>query len=411
MPPPRRFLPVITAVVFIFSAMNARSAAPEFRTWTDNAKRSVEGAFAGIEGAQVKLLLRNGTTIRVVIAQLVQADQDFLKKQTAAPTPAPSIPFGSVPAKPAGAWPTITELKEPPKATVVKEDAATKEYVYRTQHFEFHCDSRLGADVVREFGRMFEGTLEANKELPLGLDPAPEKGQEFFVAKLYTTKADYLADGGIKGSAGIYSGGAKAIKVPLESLGVKLAGKHYTVVPLASNDTLVHEITHQMMNHWLGKIPEWYVEGSAMYVGSAKAHPSGRFTLPKLGQTVKELEHMRPGRHTLWHLNYLMQITPAQWHAAFGSNPDGTVSRNYTSAIALTYYFYHGDDKGDGAHMIAMMKDIAAGKKWQQAQDEHLIRGRDFAKIEKEMVTFLHRGGMTIDWADGPAKTASASEK
>ena len=397
---------LIPAVLFVFLLAGARAAAPEFRVWTDNTKRSVEASFAGIEGAQVKLVLRNGSMIKVVIAQLTAADQAYVKQQAA-----PGAPVGSVAAKPAGTWPTITELKEPAKATVVKEDAATKEYIYRTQHFEFRCDSRLGADVVREFGRMFEGTLEVNKELPLGLDPTPEKGQEFFVAKLYTTKADYLADGGIQGSAGIYSGGAKAIKVPLESLGVKLAGKHYTVVPLASNDTLVHEITHQMMNHWLGKIPEWYVEGSAMYVGSSKAHASGRFTLPKLGQTVKELEHMRPGKHTLWHLNYLMLITPAQWHAGFGSNPDGTVSRNYTSAIALTYYFYHGDDKGDGAHMIAMMKDIAAGKKWQQAQEEHLVRGRDYAKIEKELVTFLRRGGMMIDWADGPAKASSASDK
>jgi hypothetical protein len=323
------------------------------------------------------------------------------------------MPFGtaSTTGKPADAWPTTTELKEPAKATVVKEDAAAKEFIYRTQHFEFQCDSRLGADVVREFGRTFEGTLEVNKALPLGIDPTPEKGQEFFIAKLYTTKEDYLANGGVKGSAGVYDGGAKAIKVPLASLGVKLAGKHYTVEAQSSNDTLIHEITHQMMNHWLHKIPEWYVEGSAMYVGSSKFHPSGRFTLPKLGQTVKELEDLRQGKHTLWHLNYLMQITPAQWNAGFGSNPDGTVHRNYSSAIALTYFFYHGDDKGDGAHMVAFMKDIAAGKKWQQAQDEHLIRGRDYAKIEKEVATFLRKGGMMIEWADGPAGAATAADK
>jgi hypothetical protein len=402
-------LPRASAILLLL-ALGAPCRAAEFRTWTDHAKHSVEAAFGGTEGGVVKLLLRNGTTMKVALAQLIPADQEYIKQQAKA---APAAPIGgsAAAAKPAGAWPTTTDLKEPAKATVVKEDAAAKEFIYRTQHFEFHCDARLGADVVRDFGRMFEGTLEVNKVLPLGLDPTPEKGQEFFVAKLYTSKADYLADGGIQGSAGIYSSGAKAIKVPLESLGVKLAGKHYTVEPRADNDTLIHEITHQMMNHWLGKIPEWYVEGSAMYVGSSKFHPSGRFTLPKLGVTVKELEHMRAGKHTIWHLNYLMQITPEQWHAAFGSNPDGTVHRNYTSAIALTYYFYHGDDKGDAAHMIAMMKDIGAGKKWQQAQDEHLIRGRTFAQIEKDMVTFLRRGGMTIEWVDGPANATSSANK
>ena len=407
MSPTRKLRPPAFAAMLalVLAAMPCRAA--EVRTWTDNANHSVQAAFGGLDGGNVKLLLQNGTTLKVALAQLIAADQEYVKQQQA--KPAPSVPLGTGTAKIAGAWPMTTELKEPAVATIVTESAETKEYIYRTQHFEFRCDSRLGADVVREFGRMFEGTLEVNKALPLGIDPTPEKGQEFFVAKLYTEKEDYFKDGGVKGSAGIYSSGAKSIKVPIVSLGVKLAGKHYTVVAQASNDTLVHEITHQMMNHWLGKIPEWYVEGSAMYVGSSKFHPSGRFTLPKLGLTVKSLEHLHPGKHTLWHLNYLMNITPAQWHAAFGSNPDGTVHRNYASAIALTYYLYHGDDKGDGAHMIAFMKDIGAGKKWQPAQEEHLIRGRSYAQIEKELVNFLHRGGMTIEWADGPA-SASATE-
>jgi hypothetical protein len=407
--PSRKSLLLVPVVLLALFAMPCRAA--EFRTWTDNAKNSAEASFGGMEGENVKLLLRNGTVLKVAFAQLTAADQEYVKQQGKAAPAASPIGTGASAARPAGAWPTMTELKEPAKATVVKEDAGTKEYIYRTQHFEFQCDSRLGADVVRDFGRMFEGTLEVNKELPLGLDPTPEKGQEFFVAKLYTSKEDYLANGGVQGSAGIYSSGAKAIKVPLASLGVKLAGKHYTVVPMASNDTLVHEITHQMMNHWLGKIPEWYVEGSAMYVGSSKFHPTGRFTLPKLGQTVKSLEHLQPGKHTLWHLNYLMQITPAQWHAGFGSNADGTVHRNYSSAIALTYFLYHGDDKGDGAHMVAFMKDIAAGKRWQQAQEEHLVRGRNYAQIEKELVNFLHRGSMTIEWADGPAGSGTSATK
>jgi hypothetical protein len=294
-------------------------------------------------------------------------------------------------------------LSEAPKTIAVKEDAIAKEFIYRTEHFEFRCPAKLGTDVVREFGRMFEGTRMVNSNLPLGIDPSPEKGQEFFVAQLYASKEDYLNDGGVKGSAGIYTSGAKCIKVPMESLGVKLAGKRYMVEQGHRSDTLIHEITHQMMNHWLGKLPEWYIEGSAMYVGSCVFHPSGSFTLPRLGQTVKGLEHCGQGKHTLWHLNYLMQITPKQWNAGFGDNPDGTVQRNYTSASALTYYLYHGDDKGDGAHMAAFMKDIATGKKWKEAQDDHLVRGREYAVMEKELVNTLRKGGIMVDFMDGPA--------
>lgn len=412
----------VAAQLFLLS-IAAPCLAADYHLWTDTAGHTADAMFGGVEGPAIKLVLRNGTVIKVAFAQLVPADQAYVRQQVAAVgTPAPTTPapgatvapttpapLGSTPAKPSGTWPTVTELSEPIKVTVVKEAPETKEYIYRTQHFEFRCDSRLGADVVKEFGRTFEGTLQLNKLLPLGIDPKPENGQEFFVAKVFTDKEDYFAGGGIKGSAGVYSSGAKSVLVPIASLGVKLAGKHYTVEPNSSNDTLVHEITHQMMNHWLGKLPEWYVEGSAMFCGSAVFHPSGRFTLPKLGQNVKELQHLRAGKHTLWHLNYLLPITNKQWAAAFGSDPDGTVHRNYSSAIALTYYFYRGDDKGDGAHMIAFMKDIAAGKKWPAAMEEHLVRGRPLPEIEKEIVTFLRKSNMVIDWADGPAGSTSAN--
>jgi len=54
------------------------------------------------------------------------------------------------------------------------------------------------------------------------------------------------------------------------------------------------------------------------------------------------------------------------------------------------------------------MKDIAAGKKWEDAQTEHLIRGRDYAQIETDLVSTLRKGGITIDFADGPAKTSAS---
>ena len=384
-----------------------------FRMWTDASNRQVEASFGGLDGDSVKLKLRNGSIIPYPLNKLSPADQEWVKQQGAsatAPSATPSKPSPSTTASsgPAKAWPRSTGLEEAPKATVVKEDAAAKEFIYRTPNFEFQCDSKLGSDVVREFGRIFEGTLVVNKELPLEIDPKPENGRELFVAKLYTKKEDYLADGGLVGSAGVYSGGAKAIKVPLVSLGVKLVGKRYALEPREDNDTLIHEITHQMMNHWLGKLPVWYTEGSAMYVASSKFN-MGRFTLPKLGQTVKNLEHLRQGKATIWHLDYLMHITHAKWAAGFGKSADGDGHRNYTSAVALTYYLYHGDDKDDGAHMVAFMKDIAGGKKWEEAQNDNIIRGRSYAQMEKELTATLRKGGITVEFADGPASSSSAA--
>lgn len=381
------------------------SAAEEYRLWTNSENKKVEAAFAGMEGGNVKLKLRNGAIAPVPLEKLSADDQAWVKSNSAAEPPgAPGTSGGK-----SKEWPRSVSLPDTPKATTVKEDVEAKEFIYRTEHFEFRCDSRLGNDCVREFSRMFEGTRMVNLSLPLGIDPTPEKGQEYFVARLYTSKDDYLKDGGIKGSAGVYSLGAKSVKVPLESLGVKLVGKRYMVEQGHASDTLIHEITHQMMNHWNGKLPEWYVEGAAMYVASSVFRPSGSFTLPRLGQTVKGLEHLRQGKHTLWHLDYLMNISRKQWAAGFGNDPDGNVHRNYASASALTYFFCNADDKGDGAHMVAFMNDIAAGKKWEEAQKEHLIRNRDYEQIEKELVSALRKGGIAVEFKDGP-KTADSSQ-
>ena len=264
------------------------SAPDQFRNWTNADGRVIEASFAGLDGTNVKLKLRNGTVAPVALEKLSAADQEWVKQNGSAPPPASTGSSLTKPGAAASEWPKSVLPADAPKATAFKEDAESKEFIYRTEHFEFQCPAKLGAAVVREFARMFEGTYEVNRLLPLAIDPKPEKGQEYFVAKLYATKEDYLKDGGIKGSAGIYSSGAKAIKVPLGSLGVKLVGKRYMVEQGKDSDTLIHEITHQMMNHWLGKLPEWYVEGSAMYVGSSVFHPSGRFTLPKLGQTDRK---------------------------------------------------------------------------------------------------------------------------
>ena len=389
------------------------AAGEEYRSWTNQEGRQVEAAFGGVQNGVVSLKLRSGVVAPVPLDKLSSEDQEWVHQNGAKPALNPS-PAGGLSPKSPGApgkdWPKTVSLPDAPKATAVKEDAEAKEFTYRTEHFEFRSPARLGADVVREFGRMFEGTMEVNRQLPLGINPTPENGQEYFVAKLYLTMDDYLKDGGVKGSAGVYSGGARAVQVPLGSLGVKMVGKRYMVEQGKDSDTLIHEITHQMMNHWLGKLPEWYVEGSAMYVGSCVFHPSGTFTLPRLGQTVKKLQHIGPGKHLIWHLNYLMHITNQQWSAGFGNNPDGTVQRNYTSAIALTYFLYHGDDKGDGAHMISFMKDIADGKNKDDAQNEHIIRGRDYSVIEKEMTTFLRRGGITVEFVDGPVKSGTAAQ-
>ena len=66
---------------------------------------------------------------------------------------------------------------------------------------------------------------------------------------------DYIAAGGPENSGGVYMSGDKTFRIPFESLGIKRLGESYTRDVDFSNDTLVHEITHQLMHDYLPFCP------------------------------------------------------------------------------------------------------------------------------------------------------------
>src|ERR1700761_5810263 len=143
----------ITALIFL-SALCQLHAEDAFRMWTDITNRQVEASFAGFDGSNVSFKMRDGSVVPFPIAKLSPADQEWVKQHpaatsTPAPTPAASKPSTPAPSSgPVKPWPHSTGLDEAPKATVVKEDNDAKEFIYRTPNFEFHCDSKLGSDVV-----------------------------------------------------------------------------------------------------------------------------------------------------------------------------------------------------------------------------------------------------------------------
>ncbi len=284
-------------------------------TWTSTDGRKIEAAYVAMEGDSVKVRMANGSTFAVPLERLTAADQSFAKSQGAPAT-------GSEPGTPAASktWPRTVSLEEKPAVTVVKEDAETHQFIYRSPHYEFQCDSKLGANVVREFGRMFEATWLINCMLPLDLKPRPERLREIFLARLFTNGSDYLEAGGIKGSAGVYMTSNKALMVPLSSLGVQMVGSRVSLAESAARDnaTLIHEITHQMMNHWLGILPTWYVEGSAEYVCMLDYNSNGRFSLIGLNRQLQNFTGWRGGGgkgFTMIDLEELMTIEFDRWAA------------------------------------------------------------------------------------------------
>ena len=336
--------------------------------------------------------------VRVTMASQMTQPPSAPAPPSPPPPPPTQPPAPALVQQPAAetTWPRIVALDATPEVTIVEENTETNRFIYRTANYEFICDSRLGTNVVREFSRIFEATYLVNCKLPLDLKPAPERLKKLFTAQLYTTKEGYIKDGGVRGSAGVYMGGEKKIMVPLSSLGVKMVGSR---VSLDYRDqdhyTLIHEITHQMMNHWLRKMPVWLTEGSADFVAWA-GYDNGRFNFGQTKRLIPE-KLLRRGVQAdnaiLVELEKIMQMDGRTWNAQV---TQGNASKNYATAALLTYYFYILDGDGDGANIIKLFRDLESGTPNKEAIEKHLMRGRSYAQLELDMQTAFRSEGVKL---------------
>ena len=383
----------------------------------------MEAAFVALEGDAVRIKGRNGAVYTVPLNRFSAEDQTWAKSQTQASAAPTENPSGASNPPAEKVWPRMVGLDDKPVVTVVKEDAEKKEFIYRSPHYEFVCDSRLGGNVVREFGRMFEATYLLNCKLPLDLKPKPEPLREFFLARLFTNKDDYMNAGGIEGSAGVYRSGEKALMVPLTSLGVKMVGSRVTMDKVGDDDnaTLIHEITHQMMNHWLPMIPTWLAEGSAEYTEILEYNANGKFSLAALRQRLEDYALRGnlwvPGPFKMLDLKELMEIDGRGWQQALTipvktANARGSqATQNYASAGLLTYYFYHLDGNGDAANIIAYFRELeAAGREVDEAAavKKHLLRERSYEKLAEDVKKGLKKAGIDVEF-DPPGKNGGSS--
>jgi hypothetical protein len=364
----------------------------------------------------VRLKLRDGKSVSVPLADLSEVDRNWITAQKSSDAGRPAA---------LSDWPRTVSLSSTPNIQVIREDKDSKEFIYESDHYQFICDSMLGANLVREFCRVFEVTWLANCLLPLDFKPAPEGSHKKFQARIFTNESDYNDAGGPAGSGGVYMPRAEALMLPLSSLGVKMFGSRVTINYSAQNySTLVHETTHQMMNHWLDKIPVWYCEGSAEYMALAK-YDNGHFSFLQQDNRLRErlTNEAANGRFQMVPLEKLMNFNNREWLSALKLG--GNASINYTSALALTYYFYHLDDDGKGTNFKQYIRAIekapgstpagapglgssiqfTLGKPAPDTDSatlaaKYLLRGRDYKTLEKDVQQKLRRIGINVDFAE-----------
>ena len=375
-------------VLSLFSpGANAQQPAPALRVWTAANGQKFQAKLLGVEGANAVFQLANGQTTKVALQLLSPADQTAIRGAAANPA-APNTP--AVPATKPGAaatngkpaakprtWPATVEV--PPNSieiTLGEQDAAKRRYVYKSQSFEFVSQDKLAGSVMKEVARTFEATRSLVSALPWGIDPKPPADLGFYQAKLFVTREDYFADGGPVNSGGVYFSKDRIFRIPFPSLGLQLQGKTWFKKPDYHGDTLVHEVTHQMMHDFLGFLPKWIIEGTAEYTESLP-YNAGRFLAGSHARGLKETIAKAASHKVL-----TSEFRPFGEHIAMKrdnweslSNQQHSQHLLYCQSYVLVYFFCHLDGDGKGTRFLKYFDAMAEARdEWDRFFKNPLVK-------------------------------------
>ena len=324
------------------------AVAPE-REWSPAGNPPVRASLVSFDGQMVVLRLADGRRVPFDARALGDTDRTWLDEwKNSSPVRLPDA---------------VTVDSSKLAVEVVSEDDKSGVCVYRTPHFEFTSEGKLTQNLLRDVARNFEATYELLKVLPWGIDPAPEDGDRFR-ALLVRSNARYEKEGGPPNSGGVYLGSRKMFVVPFESIGLREIGKSYGKASDYNSDTLVHELTHQMMRASLDILPQWVVEGTAEYTNILPLRfGTFRVSSAKTGlKSYLDFLKVRGGIPEPHPIEKILAITPEEWSETLEKNPKES-RRMYFTAYLLVYYFMHMDGNGDGAGFVRYMREIRKTRK------------------------------------------------
>lgn len=352
--------------------------AREAREWKTTEGRAFQAVFVKLDGTQVTVRLANGQMATIPLLRLSLSDQVYIKGVVppVAPTPGPN-PASPLPPGNAGRamkagqkrlpvekrlWPQKVEVDSRSiEVTAVSDKPAEKQYVYRSKNFHFISEDKLAGSVMKEIARTFEATHSLVEALPWGIEPQPPQPLGYYQAHFYVTRDSYIAAGGPPNSGGVYFSGDRMFRIPFPSLGLVMRGKTWFKDDHYRNDTIVHEITHQMMHDFLPFLPLWVIEGTAEYADMLP-YNAGRFLTGShergIKEYIKEMEQRGVRLSDLGNPRDHMTMTAAQWHGG----TMGTQAQLYYRSAILVYYFSHLDGDGKGTRFLKYLEKMAEAR-------------------------------------------------
>lgn len=370
----------------------------EPRVWTNKDDHHVTAELLRVDNDSVVLRLTTGKQASIPLSSLSAADRAWVQANAA--TAGATVDEGGRPPWDRRFMPrAVQDPMRDMNIKVVKEAAG--DCLYESAHFQFKTTAKLGALVMRDICGAFESTHELVRRLPWGVVPRPEEGRTKFRAELFETRPEYLASGAPPWSGGVYVLKDKAFRMPFEELGLTKAPTNKTSGYARSgpinNDTITHEITHQMMHEYLPFAPVWFLEGTAEYTAHLP-YRSGEFNVAGAVQAFKEMRDngRKPQRRRLFRSlaynpawigvkelwGYTTDITrrselisPEKEKGGDGKrkpvakevselDPKALADRYYSSH-ALVFYFMHLDAGGNATRLKKFFDAIHEEKgKW-----------------------------------------------
>lgn len=339
----RWYRPAVLMLLGILACGVSAQERNPLREWTSSQGKKVQASLTSLEGGKVRLRLENGRELTVELLQLSEQDQRYLEEMDKV-----GRTFE------AKAMPEETRIELP-----VAVEGGPREF--KTEHFVFVSENEVGKSFIAEAAKVFEGTYQAIRMLPLGLNPTPPGGDVVFRTRFMTSPsfreeiANYVPESPNLQVAGIYLPKQKKIWVPYESIGAVEKGGQMTLRRTADTSTLIHEITHQMMHDWLVLTPMWFSEGMAEYLASVP-YQNGRFEFRNSTRGLKErLESKYKGMPL--RMKSPDDLSDPNDEAAWSGSME-----DYLSAMLWVHYFVHLDRGGHGEAVAAYLKLMARAK-------------------------------------------------
>ncbi len=402
---------VLAGVAILLSVAFGQSDPPGSvtRPWTDVSGQETDAMLVAFDGVRATFVLDGGKTVFVSPRSLSAPNQKFLSSWRDGHPELPWIDAARMPPWPSRAGPGPVRIQALPP------EPSSGLHTVRSRHFIIQSDVPLLSEAARDVATVLEATRELVYTLPLGLRAEPILPQGFrwmdaraavpfdpdrLYVQFFSTPETYAATGAPAGSGGYYAAWRHQMVISLHNFGIRTEDGRQLNEYRKNFFVLKHEVTHQLLHHWLPFLPLWLNEGLAEYIAAVPLD-NGRYHFEDLDTAfVNYLNRWRfeedPRQIPMLHPELILSLTSSEWQAALSLQ---TPILHYNSAALLTYYFLHQDAEGSAAHLAAFIESVRTGPaKTILHIDRHLLRKRSPGQIAQEIAAHWKAHGIQIQF-------------